>query len=155
MKKIQDVSRSIEINATADSCYTTICDIPGFRDWFKHVKSMDIKQVDGEARPSRVFFTFDLLIKKGMKIVLDYRYDDDDRKLLFRSAGGDVSNASGNFHFRTLPDNRTLFVFSLRVDFGMLLPETIVEFLSGRVLDDFVVMVRDECERRSGLSRKS
>jgi uncharacterized membrane protein len=148
MKKIQDVSRSIEINATPDHCYAIIRDVPGFRRWFKHVKSMDIKEVDEEGRPSRVFFTFDLLIKKGMKIVLKYTYDDEERKLLFKSAGGDVENASGNFHFRELPDNRTLFVFSLRVDFGMLVPETIVEFLSSKVLDDFVAMVRDECERR-------
>lgn len=70
-----------------------------------------------------------------------------------RSAGGDIAGASGNFHFRALPDTRTLFVFSLRVDFGMLVPETIVEFLSGKVPDDFVVMVKEECERRADLYR--
>ncbi len=151
MKKLQEVSRSIEINATPDACYAVLCDIQGYLSWFKHVKNLDIKKVNREGRPSRVFFTFDLLIKKGMKIVLNYRYDDDRRQLFYESGGGDIAKATGNFHFRALPPDRTLFVFTLRVDFGMLMPDTIVDFLSSRVLDDFVAMVKEECERRASL----
>ena len=144
MKKIQDVSRSIEINATPEKCYTVICDMEGYRSWFKHVKDMDIKKTCDDCRPESVLYTFDLLIKKALKIVLNYRYDDKEKILFFQSGGGDVARAGGNYHFRSLPDGRTLFVFSLHVDFGMMMPETIVGFLTGRVLDDFVAMVRDE-----------
>jgi len=153
MKKLQEVSRSIEINATPDACYAVLCDMEGYRSWFKHVKDLDVKKVGDDRRPESILFTFDLLIKKGLKIVLSYRYDDAEKILYFQSGGGDVTRASGNYHFRPLPGDRTLFVFSLQVDFGMMMPDTIVEFLSGRVLDDFVAMVRDECERRAGLYR--
>jgi len=149
MKKIQDVSRSIEINATPDKCYAVITDMQGYLSWFKHVKALDVKKVGDDCRPESILFTFDLLIKKGLKIILNYRYDDKERILYFQSGGGDVTRAGGNYQFRPLPGDRTLFVFSLHVDFGMMVPESIVEFLSGRVLDDFVAMVRDECERRA------
>ncbi|MBN2158934.1 MAG: hypothetical protein JW807_06025 [Spirochaetes bacterium] len=150
MKKIQELTRSVEIDAGPDHCYAVVCDIKGYMSWFKHIKTMDIKAADPEGRPSRVLFTFDLLIKKNMQIILNYEYDDADRRLRFGSGGGDIQSAGGHYHFRELSPDRTLLVFSLRVDFGMLVPQQIVDFLSGRVLDDFLAMIREECERRKG-----
>ncbi|TAL33633.1 MAG: hypothetical protein EPN93_13525 [Spirochaetes bacterium] len=151
MKKIQEVSRSIEIAASPGLCYRVICDMDNYHSWFSHVRDLDIRKTGDDCRALSVVYTFDLLIKKGLKIVLDYRYDDDARILHFKSAGGDVSRAAGTYEFRELPEDRTLLVFSLRVDFGMLMPAKITEFLSGRVLDDFVQMVKGECERRKDL----
>lgn len=149
MKKIQEITRSVEVAAGPDVCYAVVCDIPGYRSWFRHVKSLDIKERDGEGRPAMVYFTFDLLIKKGLQIVLVYEYDDDGRTLMFRSGGGNIAGASGYYHFKELSPGRSRFVFRVKVDFGMLLPEALVEFLSGSVLDDFMAMVKAECERRA------
>ncbi len=150
MKKIQDVSRSVEIDASPDLCYRVICDIENYPSWFRHVRELSIRKTGEDGRALSVLYTFDLLIKKGIRIVLNYRYDDNARILHFQSAGGDVSRALGTYEFRELPGDRTLLVFSARVDFGMLMPQTITEFLSGRVLEDFVQMVREECEKRKG-----
>lgn len=149
MKKVQEITRSVEVDAGPDTCYEAVCDIPGYLSWFRHVKSLDVKERDGEGRPARVYFTFDLLIKKGLQIVLVYEYDDDRRTLKFRSGGGNIAGASGYYHFNELSPGRSRFVFRVKVDFGMLLPEALVEFLSGSVLDDFMAMVKAECERRA------
>lgn len=148
MKKIQELTRSVEIDAAPGHCYAVVCDIRNYMSWFRHIKQMDIKAANEEGRPSRVLFTFDLLIKKNMQIILNYEYDDADRRLRFGSGGGDIESAGGHYHFRELSPDRTLLVFSLRVDFGMLMPRQIVDFLSTRVLDDFLAMVKGECERR-------
>ena len=75
----------------------------------------------GEGRPARVRVTFDLFIKKGLRIVLLYEYDDG-CTLKFRSGGGSIAVASGCCHFKELSPCRSRFVFRVRVDFGMLHP---------------------------------
>jgi hypothetical protein len=148
MKKITELTRSIEISVEPQWCYEVICDIPAYRSWFRHITSQEVKHTNGEGRPDRVLYTFDLLIKKGMQLILNYEYDDDERKLHFKSGGGDIAAVTGYYHFREIALSNTLLVFTLKVDFGMLMPESIVNFLSGKVLDDFLVMVKQECETR-------
>ena len=148
MKKISEITRSVEVNAIPDLCYAVICDIPSYPAWFKHVKDFTVKVKDSTGRPVRVLYTFDLAIKKGIKTILDYEYYDAERKLVCTTAGGDIVRGLGQYEFRDLPEGKTLFVFTIKVDFGMRVPDKIVEFLTSRVLDDFMLMVKGECERR-------
>lgn len=150
MKKISEITRSIEIDAPPGICYDVICDIPGYLKWFKHVKNFEVKIRDAEGRPLRVLYTFEILIKKNLQTLLTYEYHEAERRLVCATSGGDIAQGRGEYEFRDLPGGRTLFVFTIRVDFGMLVPEAIVEFLTGKVLDDFMRMVKGECERRKG-----
>ncbi len=46
MKKVQEITRSTEIEAEPDVCYAAVCDIQGYLSWFRHVKSLDIRETN-------------------------------------------------------------------------------------------------------------
>jgi uncharacterized membrane protein len=151
MRKQYHVTKGLEIEAPASICYGVMCDITSYPSWFKHIREIIIKDTYDDGRASSAFYLFDIVFKKNIKVLWSYQYDDEQYRLLCRSIGGDFTDTEAVYEFRSLLTGKTLFNFIVTVDFGLVLPAKIINFLIDVVMKDFLVMIKRECERRASL----
>lgn len=147
MHKEYVTTQNLEINADPLECYRLFCDFENYPSWFKNVRKVTIAEYNKAGRPFRVHYVFDIAIKQGFQIVLEYEYDDERCRLDYRSVGGTFKNADGYYQFRRLTTGKTLSEFHVRVDLGIVLPSRITSYLIDVVQIGVLRMMKSELEK--------
>ena len=147
MRKEYNTTQSLEIIAAPEECYRLLCDFEGYPKWFKNVRKVSITDLGEDGRPLRAHYVFDIAIKQGFQIVLEYGYEDDKCRLNYKSVGGTFSDASGYYQFRRLTTGKTLAEFHVHVGLGVVLPSKITSYLMDVVQVGVLKMMRNELEK--------
>lgn len=150
MRQVYEVTRSIEINARPADCYRVLCDFENYSRWTSFVKAAEVTGYDEDTgRGSRVAYTIHVIIPKTYQLILEYAYEDEKNRLNYASRGGDIRSAQGHYQFRQLVTGKTLMVFNVNIDFGQIIPAPIINLLTGKVMDNFLSAIKNECESRT------
>jgi ribosome-associated toxin RatA of RatAB toxin-antitoxin module len=154
MRKLYELSQSIEIDSTPEECYKLICDFESYPQWFHYVKKATVLKKDELDIPFKAEFICDIIIKEGIqktgyRLVLDYTYDEINHILNYKVVDGDAKDAEGFYQFRKLFSGKTLATFSIKVSLNLLLPSKIVNFLSDYLMKSVLVMIKNAAGKKS------
>ncbi len=157
MRKVYEVSQALEIEGDAADCYNLLCDFESYPSWFHYVKAVKILKRDELDIPLRVDFTCDIAIKggiqkKGIKVVNEYAYDQINKKLIYKVVGGDVKQGEGYYQFRQLNSGKTLAVFYVKIDFGIIIPAKLISFMIDTLMKGVLVMIKNGVEKKTPAS---
>lgn len=149
MRRLYEVSKAIEIAAPPGDCYRTICDFTSYHRWCPFVAGQTVTAADeATGLATRVAYDVRIMLPKLFKLVLEYAYQPQQFRLDYRATGGDVTSAAGSYQYRLLQTGGSLLTFTVTVDFGMIMPAKISNYLIDRVLVQFLESIRDESVRR-------
>jgi ribosome-associated toxin RatA of RatAB toxin-antitoxin module len=148
MRKEYNTTQTLEINASPEDCYRLICDFEAYPQWFRNVRKVMIDDAGEDGVPRRAHYVFDIAIKQGFQIVLEYEYEDAKCRLNYRSVGGHFKDADGYYQFRRLTTGKTLAEFQVRVYLGVVLPSKITSYLIDEVQKGVLKMMKKELEKK-------
>lgn len=121
-------TRTLEINASPQKCFDTICDFESYPEWQKSIKQAQILDRE-DGRPLIVEYHLDAILKT-ISYSLRYSYQDQDPTnmvLEWTYVGGDLKNIAGIYTFKELAPEKTHATFSLDIDIGKWVPKPILK----------------------------
>ncbi len=106
--------QSIEISAEPDAIYRVAADLGAYPEWAEGVRSVEIKDRDGDDLPLRAEFVVDAMMKK---ISYELVYEHDAPSFMSWSAipGADIKMMEGSYEL-TPGEDTTTVVYALKVD---------------------------------------
>ena len=141
----KELTRTIEINGTADTCYKLICDFESYPEWQSAMKSAKVLKKDKSGKAKKVELKISLL-GKDIRYVLDYQYDEKKHLLSWTYVEGDVRDIKGSYKFETIDKGKTLATFSTYVDPGFWVPGPIINTLNNVAMKKSMEELRDAVE---------
>ncbi len=151
MIKTYEVSKSYEIAAQPETCYRVLCDFENYPEWFSFVRMAEIEERDVDGHPTRVRFTFDTAMKRGISVVQHFKRNPRQRELLFYSAEGGPAGAEGSFRFHRMENGGTETHYRVRINHGLFLPPVLANYMIERTLDQALGMLGAESVRSERL----
>ena len=116
----EKVKDSIDIEATAEEIFEVATDFASYPEWNANIKKVEVKETDGEGRPSLVWFEVDAKVKT-VRYTLEYDYADAPQGFSWDLVDGDVKELSGGYYFDEFEDV-TDVSYELAIDPGFPLP---------------------------------
>jgi carbon monoxide dehydrogenase subunit G len=113
---------TIEIDAAPAEIMTTIADFDAYPDWVDGIRSAEVKERDGEGRPSEVAYEFSAM-GFSATYTLRYEYEADDRGVRWTTveASGAVKDVTGQYVLDPL-NGDTEVTYRLAVELGVPVP---------------------------------
>ncbi|MFW5862050.1 MAG: type II toxin-antitoxin system RatA family toxin [Spirochaetota bacterium] len=136
------------IHAPAELCYSVLNDFENYTDWFPFIRSMDIQSTDEMGRPLNIKYVFDVVLKQGFEITLQYQYDDDGLILHFSAVDGTFSDARGFYSFKETGNDTTAAQFYVHVSLSLQLPDRISRYLIENASKNILMKLKKEAEHR-------
>jgi uncharacterized membrane protein len=113
--------QSIEVSADAQKVYEVALDLDAYPEWATGVKEVEIHEEDEYARPIRVSFVADAMIKE-IAYTLLYRYDLDNGFSWSAEPGDDITAMEGSYKFTEMEDGGTDVLYALKVEPAFTVP---------------------------------
>lgn len=126
-------SMRLDISIPAEVAYRVMCELDKSLEWQKVIDSITVQERDNRGRLKRIKCTTPLLISKK-NILLDFLYNDRERRIFWQSCGGDFTEIRGHVGFDDKGDNNCVMNFFIMVNTGMVIPPKIQENISDNVL---------------------
>ena len=117
------VSDSIDIEASAEEIFEVATDLAKYPEWNANIKKVEIKESDGEGRPTKVWMQVDAKVKT-VSYTLEYDYSQAPETFSWSLVEGDVKELSGSYTFDEF-DDVTEVRYETRVDPGFPIPGVI------------------------------
>lgn len=114
------VSDSIDIAASAGEIFAVATDLEKYPEWNANIKKVEVKESDGEGRPTKVWMQVDAKIKT-VSYTLAYDYSEAPESFSWDLIDGDVKELSGSYVFDEF-DDVTEVRYETRVDPGFPMP---------------------------------
>lgn len=114
------VSDSIDIAASAEEIFAVATDLEKYPEWNANIKKVEVKESDGEGRPTKVWMQVDAKIKT-VSYTLAYDYSEAPESFSWDLIDGDVKELSGSYVFDEF-DDVTEVRYETRVDPGFPMP---------------------------------
>ena len=114
------VSDSIDIEASAEEIFAVATDLAKYPEWNANIKKVEVKESDGEGRPTKVWMQVDAKIKT-VSYTLEYDYTEAPESFSWDLVEGDVKELSGSYVFDEF-DDVTEVRYETRVDPGFPMP---------------------------------
>jgi uncharacterized membrane protein len=114
------VSDSIDIAASAEEIFAVATDLEKYPEWNANIKKVEVKESDGEGRPTKVWMQVDAKIKT-VSYTLAYDYSGAPESFSWDLVEGDVKELSGSYEFDEF-DDVTEVRYETRVDPGFPMP---------------------------------
>ncbi len=113
---------TIEIDATPDRIVAAITDFESYPDWVDGIKQAEVRERDGEGRPSTVAFEFSAMGFTA-SYTLRYEYEPEDRGVRWTTveASGAVKDVQGEYVLEPL-NGDTEVTYRLTVELGVPVP---------------------------------
>jgi carbon monoxide dehydrogenase subunit G len=113
---------TIEIEAAPAEIMKTIADFDAYPDWVDGIKSAEIKERDGDGRPTEVAFEFSAMAFSAT-YTLRYEYQAEDRGVRWTTmeASGAVKDVEGEYVLDPL-NGDTEVTYRLTVELGVPVP---------------------------------
>ncbi|MCL5277448.1 MAG: SRPBCC family protein [Deltaproteobacteria bacterium] len=141
----KEITRTIEINSTPDTCYRKICDFESYPKWQSAVKEITILKKDKGGKPKVVECRISVL-GKDVRYVLEYAYEDKRYTLSWSYVEGDVKDIRGSYLFEKVDKNRTRATFTAFVDPGFWVPGPIINTLNNVAMKKSMEELKDAVE---------
>ena len=121
-------------NASAEACFDVMADLEAYPSWQSAVRSVRVRERDGNGRPAVAEFVTDAKIR-DVRYVLAYHYDRP-RRIWWDYVEGDAKTVNGEIRFDALDAGRTSVTYRLEVDAGgRLVPGRIKQQLAEQAVE--------------------
>jgi ribosome-associated toxin RatA of RatAB toxin-antitoxin module len=124
--------RSIEVEASAKTCFDALTDIDRVPDWQGAVRRADVLERDDQGRAAVVAYEIDARVRR-VRYRLRQTYDPP-RTVRSEYLGGDFRDFAGEWRFIALSRRRTRVELDLRIDPGRLVPGPVRAAISDAVM---------------------
>ena len=113
---------TIEIEASPADIMAVIADFDSYPDWVDGIKSAEVRERDGDGRPTDVAFAFSAMGFTA-DYTLRYAYEAEDRGVRWSTveASGAVKDVEGSYELEAL-NGDTEVTYRLRIELGVPLP---------------------------------
>jgi uncharacterized membrane protein len=116
----EKVKDSIDIEASAEEILEVATDFESYPEWNANIKKVEVKETDGDDRPSLVWFEVDAKVKT-VRYTLEYDYGDAPQGFSWSLVDGDVKELTGGYFFDEF-DDVTDVTYELAIDPGFPMP---------------------------------
>ena len=143
-----EVEKSIEIWASPEKCFKTICDFETYPEWQQAIKKVTILDQDEKNGPTVVEYELDVFVKT-INYTLNYKYEENNSKkfvLKWDYAGGDLKNIEGSYTFEEAEKGKTLATYSLTLELAAKVPEFILKKLKDKMMTDSMNSLKKRSE---------
>ena len=114
------VSDSIDIAAPAEEIFAVATDLEKYPEWNANIKKVEVKESDGDGRPTTVWMQVDAKIKT-VSYTLAYDYSGAPDSFSWDLVEGDVKELSGSYEFDEF-DDVTEVRYETTIDPGFPMP---------------------------------
>ena len=114
------VSDSIDIAGSAEEIFEVATDLERYPEWNANIKKVEIKESDGDGRPTKVWMQVDAKVKT-VSYTLEYDYSHAPESFSWKLIEGDVKELSGSYTFDEF-DDVTEVRYETSVDPGFPIP---------------------------------
>ena len=139
---------SMAINASAETCYKTLNDFDSYPQWFPFIRSIKILERGVRGRPIIIEYVFDVVLKQGFSVQLQYGYDDNETILTFSAVDGTFTDVEGYYAFTDRGNGMADSEFHVKMALPFELPERIIDYLVENASKNILFMLKMETERR-------
>lgn len=117
----ESLKDSIDIEASTDEIFAVATDFEKYPEWNSGIKKVEVKESDGEGRPSKVWFEVDAQIKT-LRYTLEYDYSSAPDSFSWDLLEGDPKELQGSYTFDGFGD-QTEVIYEMKVDPGFPIPK--------------------------------
>ena len=114
------VSDNIDVKATAEEIFAVATDFEAYPEWNANIKKVEIKETDGDGRPTKVWMQVDAKVKT-IAYTLAYDYSEAPEAFSWNLLEGDVKALSGSYRFDEF-DDVTEVQYETSIDPGFPIP---------------------------------
>lgn len=114
------VSDTIDVEAPAARIFEVATDFEAYPEWNANIKSVEVRERDGEGRAKLVWYEVDAKIKK-LRYVLEYDYAKAPESFSWDLVEGDVKELRGSYSFDEF-DDVTEVQYETAIDPGFKVP---------------------------------
>ncbi len=141
-------SMKIEISAPAEVAYRAMCELDKSGIWQNVINDIRVLERDNAGKIKSIRCTTPLLIPKK-NISLDFLYNDKEKRIFWRSCGGDFTEISGHAGFDDAGENKCIMNFFIMVNSGIEIPQKIQENISENVLSGTLKGFKEFVEKKN------
>ncbi|MHB1487913.1 MAG: SRPBCC family protein [Acidimicrobiales bacterium] len=129
----EQTTERMTIKASAATCFQVVIDFDRYPEWAADIKHVEVSEVDGDGRPTRVGFRA-AAFGRSTTYTLAYDYSEAPSKLAWTEVEGDMTTRlDGAYEFLPTPDGETEVIYHLSVDLRVPLPVFVKRRAEGRI----------------------
>lgn len=141
-------AKTVEVAAAADAVFAVLADVERYPEWQSFVRSLAVRERDGEDRPHVVEAEFDAKVT-SFRVTLACAYDPGPpARVEWRRRSGDVKDLTGAYDIEAIDAGRCRVSYAVVVDpgfrLGLLIRGPVEERVRARVVDGTL----EELQRR-------